>query len=337
MSELLDLAHHVWLRRPAPRVLVVGDLMLDYYVYGRIDRMCPEADIPIVRQTGGASRAGGAGNAAVNLKALGADVSVFGAIGDDEVGDQLRGALRSRGIDVVSPPAKDVVTTVKKRTYVDGELIGRTDIEFPLAPDAHLALVQTLQSRMRFDVDAILVSDYAKGVIDPNLLMVLKDTGLPIYADPKRPLSFYQGVRAVFPNAHEGRESCYDDYGEESPMDLVEAEEAYLGATNANPAMFDMLAVTLGRNGVLIAWLDGGKVASRIIEATKVTEADVCGAGDTFAAAFVRADLAGLSPLDAARFANVAAGASVELVGAQPPSWEAIELIAAWEDERCKS
>ena len=333
MGELVGLVERVRLEKP--RVLVVGDLMLDNYVFGRIKRMCPEAPIPIVDWIRATCSIGGAGSAAGNLKELGADVTLFGVVGDDRAGEVVRTICRDWKIALVTPPAPGARTTVKRRTYAEGELHYREDIETPLGPDAHLCLVESLRSNVQFDFDAILVSDYAKGVVDPNLLMVLKDTGLPVYADPKRPLSFYHGARAVFPNRLEADKSCRDDFG--GPQSLEWLASAYLGGSALSSAMFEILAVTQGADGALVAWVEDGQVKSQTIQAAEVEDNDVCGAGDTFAAAFVRADLAGLSPLEAARFANIAAGTSTEMVGALAPPWEAILRNAVREDERCKS
>ena len=339
MGEFTDLVRKVY-KAPSSRILVVGDLMLDRYIFGLTKRRCPEAPAPIVEPYDTEESLGGAGNAAANLKALGAGVSVFGAVGFDEAGDVVGSLLSDwntawgKGFVGVRHPG--VTTTVKRRTYVDDELCYREDREEPLSREAYAVLLEALQSRVRPDYDAILVSDYAKGVVGHDVLMVLKDAGVPVYADPKRSLSFYQGVRAVFPNHSEATASRLEDFGEGCNVGLDDSVSAYLEGTAKSVPMFEILAVTLGAAGAFVGWRTGvesPRVMTHTVKARAEDVADVCGAGDTFAAAFVLADLAGLSPLEAAKFANLAAGVSVGTIGALPVSWDDLFTGAAREDE----
>lgn len=296
-----------WFHAP---VLVVGDLILDRFVHGAVRRISPEAPIPIVEVTGEHHTAGGAANVAHNIKALGGEVTLLGAVGEDRHGDALRGLLAELGIDaggVHRAPGR--TTTVKTRIIAQHQQVVRVDREVrePLGEE----LWATLETQIRKYLPshrALVVSDYAKGVFTPARLQVLgsmaQEARIPYVVDPKPAHFPYPGATIVTPN----RQEAAGFYGRIfATVELVRVAADLFGRTDWAAILF-----TLGEEGMVLAKKDGSmqKIPAQVREVY-----DVTGAGDTVVAALALALAAEVPLMDAARLANAAAGVVVGKTG----------------------
>ncbi len=298
------------------RILVIGDLMLDHYVWGEVSRISPEAPVPIVHVVRESDTAGGAANVALNLAALGVRTEVIGCLGDDAAGARLRGLLDARGIATarcaVCPGAPTIVKTrVVARTQqlcrIDHEAT-RSAYDFAGSAGGEAALSAAVA-----EADAIIVSDYAKGVVTQALLdrviALGKTHGHLVAVDPKpaRRLNL-TGAGVMTPNRAEALElaGLAGDGGGEPPA--LEEIARRIHAAYA-PAL---LVITLGADGMALC--REGRVEHRM--PTHAREVfDVSGAGDTVIAMLTAALAAKASPVDAAHLANLAAGIVVSKFG----------------------
>lgn len=299
-------------RHPGRRVWVIGDLMLDEYVMGAVERISPEAPVPVVRVRATEYRLGGAANVARQAAVLGARVSLAGVVGADEAGRELLRLCSAAGIatDAVQQLA-DRPTTHKLRVLGHSQQLLRLDWEDsrPCPGDRGEALLAQLAAAG--GPDAIVLSDYAKGVISPELIAAARAAsgGAPVLVDPKhRDFTRYRGATILTPNLRELEAAA----GVPLPADdsaLIAAHARRL----ARAAELDSVIVTLGDRGMLVVPAQGPETA---IPAAKRAVYDVTGAGDTAIAALAVSLAARASLLDAARIANAAAGVSVGEVGA---------------------
>jgi D-beta-D-heptose 7-phosphate kinase/D-beta-D-heptose 1-phosphate adenosyltransferase len=301
------------------RVVVVGDVMLDQFVWGRVTRISPEAPVPVVDFDRESFMPGGAANVARNLTALGASPRLAGAIGNDSHGRVLARLLVSEGVPsrglVV---ARDRPTSVKTRIVAGQQQVARLDRERrdPLPPGPARRLLRLVAEKVA-TADAVIVADYAKGVVTQPLLDALraqcKEAGRWLSMDPKpsHPLDI-RGVSLLTPNRKEAFElagipdatRCHDPLQDAS---LLRAAETIV--ERLRPAL---LLVTLGDLGVLLCHASHPPLH---IPAVNHAIFDVSGAGDTVIAAFTLAIAAGASPAEAALIANHAAGVVVGKVG----------------------
>lgn len=299
------------------KILIVGDVILDHYIWGDVQRISPEAPVPVVHATRETHTAGGAANVALNLAALGLPTMLAGSIGQDQAGDRLISLLTCAGIDTrLCQPAPARPTIVKTRVIARNQQLCRIDHESASSAyrlDTLPALIEALA-----ETDAVIVSDYAKGVISQDLLDSLisqaRKLGKTIALDPKpsRRLAF-RHVGLLTPNRHEALELAglpEPDHGQPYPLDDVCARIHDHHAP-------DVLIVTLGADGMAIS--REGKVED--VLPTRAREVfDVSGAGDTVIATLAAALAAGASPRDAAAFANTAAGIVVSKMGTATPT-----------------
>jgi len=301
------------------RILVIGDVMLDQFIWGRVTRISPEAPVPVVEFLRESQMAGGAANVARNLSALGARVELFGATGRDPAGRQLLELLAADRVDCRHwlTLAKRT-TTCKTRIIAHQQQIARVDRETPgdLDPSATERLIQGVRRRLP-GAAAVIVGDYGKGVVTQSLLDELKalcrQQGAWLSLDPKplRQLDL-RGLSLITPNRketfelaglHDGRLSV----GPLADPDLTEAVSRLM--QGLAPAV---LLVTLGDQGMLLC--RRGQPHYHIPTAAQEVF-DVSGAGDTVIASFTLAIAAGASPGDAAVFSNHAAGVVVGKIG----------------------
>jgi D-beta-D-heptose 7-phosphate kinase/D-beta-D-heptose 1-phosphate adenosyltransferase len=293
-------------------ILVIGDLMLDHYIWGDVHRISPEAPVPVVNTSHESHTAGGAANVALNLASLGVPVRLAGALGKDAAGDRLLGLLEDAGIDTTH-----CHTGASRPTIIKTRVIARTQqlcrIDHEAATSAYALECTTSLLNALESCDAVIISDYAKGVISQPLLDTLiahaKQHAKIISLDPKpsRKLNFH-GVSLITPNRHEALELAgltEPGIGEPYPLEPV-CQNIH---DRHSP---ELLIITLGADGMAIC--RNGK-----IEQTLPTQArqvfDVSGAGDTVIAALTAALAAGATPEDAAKLANLAAGVVVSRVG----------------------
>ena len=299
-------------------ILVVGDIMMDEYVHGRVDRMSPEAPVPVVLIEEEHSVLGGAGNVAANLIALGAGVTVAGVVGDDTRGTFLINKLLKVGDGNASDClVRDAgrVTTQKVRLVANGKQVARIDREmtYPLADYVADYMFKLIGKMNKFD--AVIVSDYGKGVITPYVFhAIMKQAELFnifVAVDPSgTDYSKYKGANIITPNLSEAIAAS----GSES---IIEAAEIIMEA-----AELPQLLITLGRGGMRL--FEHRDVYHIDTAARGVF--DVSGAGDTVIAAFTLAVSAGYSMAMAATISNIAAGIVVGKPGTATVSLEELEV-----------
>lgn len=307
------------------RIVVIGDVMLDHYINGDVRRISPEAPVPIVEFSSEKYLPGGAANVARNLATLGAKVQLLGAVGNDEHARTLKAALKADGmgdgglLTVAGRP-----TTVKTRVLASHQQILRVDREsresLPAAAKARLA--RTLKQACK-GAAAIIVADYAKGVIDQETLNAVfaagRKAGVPVCVDPKpsRPLKL-KGAALLTPNRKELFElaGMTDQPVDGKPVDGKPVDGRRLQRAIARVKELyapGLLLVTLGEAGMLL--VEDGQPARHLPTAARAVY-DVTGAGDTVIAAFVLAQAGGAAAVEAATFANLAAGVVVGKLGA---------------------
>ena len=294
------------------RILVVGDVMLDHYIWGDATRISPEAPVPVIDIARDSWTAGGAANVALNLASLGARCTVVGHFGPDESGRRLEGLLRERGIESVSTPG-DAPTIVKTRVLVRQQQLCRLDREAP--PAAYEIPVDRLAALITPALeacDAVILSDYAKGILNNAVILELtrraRGAGKLIALDPKprRGLAFH-GLDLITPNKREALQLAGLEPAPHAPFPAAEVCTR-LHERHATRH----LVVTLGEEGMLLS--TGGKVRKVIPTAAREVFY-VSGAGDTALAGLALALTAGASLETAAHFANAAAGVVVGKLG----------------------
>jgi D-beta-D-heptose 7-phosphate kinase/D-beta-D-heptose 1-phosphate adenosyltransferase len=314
------------------RVGVLGDLMLDRYLWGTASRLSPEAAVPVVDFVEQSECLGGAGNVAANLSALGARVECFGAIGNDEPGAALRKCLRDAGIvdkGVLADSRR--VTTVKTRIIARHQQVVRVDRERrePLRPETEERILRSLFTALK-RLDALVLSDYDKGLVTDNfaerVLSACHQLHVAVFVKPKTSrLYAYRGARAIVCNAKEAGFFVTRSLGDEKSVE--EAGRALL-------AHFGCAAVLITRGEKGMSLIEEGSPRALHIPATgfEVTYArvgqpgidrtasgrqvfDVTGAGDTVLSVLALAAAAGASLPDAAILANAAAGVAVSKLG----------------------
>jgi D-beta-D-heptose 7-phosphate kinase/D-beta-D-heptose 1-phosphate adenosyltransferase len=297
---------------PERRLLIVGDVILDRYVWGRVDRISPEAPVPVVQVTRESVMPGGAGNVARNVAALAGQVELVAVVGEDDTGQELTRLLadwKIGGTGLLTEPGRP--TTVKTRVIARAQQVVRFDreLEEPLAPATVDRLLATVRGRAGH-VEGVILQDYGKGVLIPDVLRALMSTctevGVPVFVDPKAEhWECYHGAELIKPNLREaegvtGIRVRNDD-------DLARLGRGVLDRTGART-----VAITRGESGISLFYQAGG--ADNVPTQAKAV-ADATGAGDTAIATLTLAKLAGGSWVEAASLANAAAGVVVEVPG----------------------
>lgn len=296
------------------RLLVVGDLVADHYVYGQTDRVSREAPVLIVRYEDSDVKLGGGANAAANARALGGQVTAVGVIGEDEMGERLARAFDHAGIRLLRATAPSLQTETKTRILAGGLNTTRQQMlrvdrgNRPPLPDAVNRELARLVAEAAKSVDAVVVSDYGAGVISGptcEALRALAASGLPVCVDSRYGLRQFRGATVCKPN--EPELEALTGIAIRSEGDLLEAgrlARAQLGCRT--------LLVTRGRSGMALF----GESSVELLPVHGLREAvDVTGAGDTVIAAFALAYAATEDPLIAARVANVAGALVVQKAG----------------------
>jgi len=299
-------------RFPGRTVIVVGDLMLDHFVIGRVERISPEAPVPVVRFEQETWRLGGAANVAHNAAALGARVEVVGVTGNDDAAATLRSGLERLGIGSSGLVGDATRRTTRKLRVVTtrNQQVARIDYEDDreVQGDVEAALVSRIE-QLSSSADAVLLSDYLKGAISPGVartaIAAARRCGIPLLVDPKVPhIDYYSGASVITPNHHEAEAVTH--------MRIRTAEEALAAARRFRErAGCESVLITRGEYGMTL--LGPTEEAQLPAEAREV--ADVTGAGDTVIATMTLALAAGASLTDAARLANKAAGVVVGKFG----------------------
>jgi D-beta-D-heptose 7-phosphate kinase/D-beta-D-heptose 1-phosphate adenosyltransferase len=297
------------------RVLVVGDLMLDRYIWGDVERISPEAPVPVVRVARRNERPGGAGNVAMNIIGLGAQATLLGFVGDDDDGRALQTLLLGAGVESKIVVVAGHPTTAKLRIIGGKQQMLRLDTEQTdtYSEAACSKLLAAVESSVG-SADAVVLSDYAKGVLTEvvcqHTIRAARSRGIPVLVDPKqRSFSRYRGATTICPNLHE----LWLASGV-----AAQDSDAILAACQRMITALDLeyMAATMSDKGIAV--VRSGSVFVAPAAARQVF--DVSGAGDTVIATLALALCSGIEIEIAAQLANVAAGIVVSKVGTVPVS-----------------
>src|SRR5215469_1319170 len=304
------------------KVLVVGDIMLDRYIHGEVERISPEAPVPVIRHAQRYERAGGAANVAMNLAGLGCKAVLAGFWGDDTEQGELATILERAGIDTVGVVSSSRPTISKTRIVGRMQQLLRLDIESQEAPpQVEADRLRERATELVSKVNAVILSDYAKGALTGELcesvIRAARAVGVPVLVDPKtKDFSKYNGATTVCPNL--GELSAATGVPAHETEALLDAAQTLLAEHD-----FEYLTVTMSEKGITLLQRDG-----RYHSPARAREVfDVSGAGDTVIATLAASLAGGLKVETAVEVANLAAGIVVGKIGTVPIAQH--ELIAA--------
>lgn len=310
---------HAWTSK---RLLVVGDVMLDKYIWGEVGRISPEAPVPVVRGLRQEAKPGGAANVAMNLARLGAKTTVVGITGGDESEALLIASIESNGITQRLISSAEFPTITKARILSGNQQMLRLDFERlgSIEQSTHDKLLETSLALLP-ECDALIISDYAKGAVTPALCCALttaaRQRNIPVLVDPKSAdYTHYRGATTICPNLSELARALRLDAG--NLDELLTAAEAMVTALD-----IEFLTATLSEKGIALI-----RPGNRFVAPAQARQVfDVSGAGDTVIAVLALCVASGLQPETAVQLANIAAGIVVGKVGTVPV--EKHELLAA--------
>jgi D-beta-D-heptose 7-phosphate kinase / D-beta-D-heptose 1-phosphate adenosyltransferase len=309
------------------KVLVIGDIMLDRYIHGDVERISPEAPVPVLRHARRYERAGGAANVAMNLAGLGCQTILAGFWGNDTEQTELAAILKQSGVDTVGVVSSSLPTISKTRIVGRTQQLLRLDIESRDAPPASEAAdLQQRATDLVAKVHAVILSDYAKGALTNALceavIRTARAANIPILADPKTPdFSKYNGATTVCPNL--GELSAATGIPAHRTAELLAAGQALVPEHD-----FKFLTVTMSEKGISVLRPVAAGDTGIYHSAARAREVfDVSGAGDTVIATLAASLAAGLQIETAVELANLAAGIVVSKVGTVPIARN--ELVAA--------
>lgn len=294
------------------KILVVGDLILDKFIWGKVTRISPEAPVPVVWVDSESFMPGGASNVANNIRSLGGEAYLAGVVGDDHQGGILRSVLGDKGVhcDGIFTD-QDRPTTQKTRVIAHHQQVVRIDREEvrPVTGDALDKIVGYIESKIAH-VDALILEDYGKGVVVPRLVReavrLARKYRKVVTVDPKEThISYYRGATTITPNHHEAGAAV--GFKIKDDKTLVKAGQKLLKKLNCESVL-----ITLGENGMAV--FRKGKTMVKIPTVAQEVF-DVSGAGDTVISAYTLARARKAGPLEAAHISNCAAGIVVGKVG----------------------
>jgi D-beta-D-heptose 7-phosphate kinase/D-beta-D-heptose 1-phosphate adenosyltransferase len=310
-SDLATVVAHFG--KQTQHALVIGDVMLDRYLMGEVNRISPEAPVPVVLIKSEQQRAGGAANVAANLALLGVTTHMIGLIGNDHEGQRLLAAMSEYGINTQA-----MITTPSRPTIAKTRILGghqqmmRLDQEVTgvLSDNEAAQVMQAIQTALQQHPALIILSDYAKGLLTEQVCQQViaygRQHNIPVLVDPKgRNYDKYRGATALTPNKKETAEACDTQMSDAALIDKA--------CTLKTSLLLDFLAVTRGEEGITL-------IAEQTthLSATAKQVFDVSGAGDTVIATLAAGLMHGLSSLDSLALANIAAGIVVGKVGTVP-------------------
>lgn len=297
------------------KISVLGDVMLDRYFWGDVDRISPEAPVPIVRVRDKSARLGGAANVASNLRALGASVRLSGTLGDDREAAEVKTLLDRHGISADGMiELRDHETTKKVRIIARNQQVVRADFEMngDLPAAARDRIFESLRAQST-ESDALLVSDYGKGVLQEEylreLVSIWKANGKPILVDPHvGHFSWYRGATIMTPNVKEAATGAALRPGAREVSDA----DAFRIRSDLE---LEALLVTRGEHGMSLYFGDRGEARKVHVPTTAKEVYDVTGAGDTVIGVLAAALASRVDLVDAVVLANQAAGEVIKEVG----------------------
>ncbi len=302
-------------------ILVIGDVMLDKFMWGKADRISPEAPVPIISIDKISHSPGGAANVALNLSKLSANVYLLAVVGDDTESNLLEDDLEKQGVKIKFIKDAKKSTTTKTRIMAHGQQVVRTDYENTNdITSEQIKHINDMIVACSSEIDAIIIEDYNKGLLVKDCINTILDIAakndIPVYVDPKKENFFvYNKIRLFKPNMFEF----------ESIIDFNKQNKGFeeLGEQLRKKINAEILMITRGEEGVTL--FTDNNIQTIGTKARKVH--DVSGAGDTAISAFVLADLSGASIEESAIISNYAAGRVCEEVGVVPISLEMIKDI----------
>ena len=298
------------------KIMVFGDIMLDEYIWGDVNRISPEAPVPVVDVKEQNSRLGGAANVVCNLAALGVETSILTVTGDDSKATDISEILSSYGCNIdglIKSTSRK--TTVKTRIMAHNQQVVRVDIEdrLPIS-EANENLILDKFMKVVDGLDGLIISDYGKGVITPNLLSKITEIchkhSVFISVDPKENhFSYYNRVDVITPNLKEGYGALGLSFNK-MPSDQEIAERGWEIVDKFN---LKYLLLTLSEKGM--ALFDSINRDFTHLSTAAIDVYDVTGAGDTVISSFTASIVAGATPIEATYLANEAAGLAVSRIG----------------------
>ena len=312
---------------PGRRVTVIGDVMLDHFVVGRVDRISPEAPVPVVRFGRDEFRLGGAANVAHNVAALGGVARVIGLIGNDPAAEQLKNDARAVGLDVSGLVTDEARPTIRKVRIVTSRNQQVARVDYETDDDASSGAADELAARIREAAsasDALVLSDYRKGVVTPAVIdaavMAARAAHIPLLADPKVPQAErYLGASLITPNHHEAEQMTH--------VRIRDVEDARRAAAVLHERTGASVLITWGEHGMFVSDRSTATPVETLLPAAAREVADVTGAGDTVIAVLALGLATGGGLETSARLANIAAGLVVARFG--PAAVTASELLSA--------
>ncbi len=294
------------------RIMIIGDLILDEFIWGKVSRISPEAPVPVVWAEKESFMPGGAANVANNARSLGAEVSIVGVVGDDERAAILKGELEHKGIEtdgVISDKSRP--TILKTRVIAHKQQVVRIDKENidPIGEKTIKKLICFVEENMK-RTDAVIIEDYGKGLISPEILKPImkcaKKYKKIIAVDPKEEhFSYYKNATVLTPNQFEAAKAV--GFNIKDKASLKHAGEKLLEKLNCSLAL-----ITLGEQGMAVFQKNK---PCKVIPTLAQEVYDVSGAGDTVISSFALSLISGADPILAAHIANCAAGIVVGKVG----------------------
>jgi len=295
-------------------ILVIGDLLLDAYFWGKTERISPEAPVPIVEVQRTNFNPGGAGNVALNLAKLGSKVSVLGVIGNDANGDIILSQLKNVKIDISSIIVLDnYQTPIKTRVIAQDQQVVRIDQENNFIDKSKV--LRNIQKSLEHNLkkfDGVILADYNKGLFSIDIINfiinITNKLSMPVYVDPKWDNFYeYKNVHFFKPNVQEFQKAVGNDYQKD---DFLKH-----GTQMRETLNVDILLVTKGADDAMLFTKKGNH---HTIPTETHNVHDVSGAGDTVISTFSLADLCGASAIEAANIANIAASIVCAQVGVVP-------------------
>lgn len=298
------------------RVLVIGDVMLDSYVWGKVERISPEAPVPVVNVQKREYRLGGAGNVLLNVQSLGAEAIICSVIGDDGPGDLLENSLKEKGLNCEGLIRSDSrITTIKERIIAGSQQVVRIDTETdaPISPAETQRLIEKAKELIP-TCQVIIFEDYDKGVLTPEAIAEITSFAnahqIPTVVDPKkRNFLAYNHVTLFKPNLKELREGLKVDFNVDNPEELRATVNQLKETLQAKGAL-----ITLSERGIFIDFQE----ETHHLPAHIRQIADVSGAGDTVISIAACCVALGLPPKSVAAISNLGGGLVCEMVGVVP-------------------
>ena len=298
------------------QILVIGDVMIDAYIWGNVNRISPEAPVPVVNVKNKEKRLGGAANVALNLQSLGVKPILCAVVGEDSAAKDFKSLLKKRGItDAGIVQSSDRITTVKERILAGSQHLLRIDEESvnPLNKEEETSLTERI-AQLIPQCDAIIFEDYDKGGITPDLIKkvvsLAKENDKPTVVDPKKDNFFhYEGVSLFKPNLKELQEGMHVNFSKDDLASLEAEMAKLLSRLSAKYVM-----TTLSERGVFIK----GNSEAHHIMAHKRSISDVSGAGDTVVSIAAICMALNVSPAFTASLANLGGGIVCEELGVVP-------------------